>query len=181
KSDRESVLNPYAFISQNGQYYIVATHSGFANPAHYRIDRIYSVKLINTGVGNKKSYAKREEIPLRLRRFFKGNKFNADAYTSAYPLMAYHEKRGIQKCAFVCLESALTVAIDYFGTADPVKISEYDKDDNYVRVEVFADYNNVKMFCTQYYSIVTPISPEELKDDVRTQVEGLLERLDKFV
>ncbi|MCR5626046.1 MAG: WYL domain-containing protein [Lachnospiraceae bacterium] len=178
KSDKASVLNPYAFISQNGQYYLIATHEGYDNPVHYRVDRIYSIDLI-TGENNK--YQKREDIPIKLQGFFKKGKFDADKYTATYPLMAYSEPHGTINCEFACLKSVLSIVIDHFGSGSTVKITDYKKDNNYSKVSVLADYNNVKMFCTQQYAVVTPLSPPDLKEDVKKQIQDSLLRMDKFV
>ena len=170
KRDRESILNPYAMISQNGQYYIVVTHEGFTNPTHYRIDRLFSISLCEDENPRRKQiagYKKREPIPVRLQRFFTGNgKFKADEYTAIYPLMIYNEGEGIKQCRFLCAKSGVTVAIDHFGVGVGVKMEETD-DDSKVLFTVMADYNNVRYFCIQQNAIVSPVAPDELKDDVK--------------
>jgi hypothetical protein len=37
-----------------------------------------------------------------------------------------------------------------------------DVDDDFVKFTVLADYDNVKRFCIQQYSIVKPLAPKEL-------------------
>ena len=162
KSDTASVLNPYAFVSQNGQYYIIVTHEGYDNPTHYRVDRLYSVELCrNEDEGARTRYKKRDEVPLKLQRFFfRGGKFKADEYTATYPLMAYYGDAGVKKCQFLCYRDAITVAIDYFGVGESVNVQ--DVDDDFVKFTVLADYDNVKRFCIQQYSIVKPLAPKEL-------------------
>ncbi len=176
KRERESILNPYAMICQNGQYYIIVTHEGYQNPTHYRVDRLYSVELIQDEGKKGTGYIKRDDIPTKLQRFFKGNKFQAEKYTSSFPLMVYADKNGTKKCEFLCKAEAVTVAIDYFGVGDTVKMSEPDKDD-YVKFSVLADYNNVKFFCIQQYQIVVPLSPAELKEDV---TDSLMEAIGRI-
>ena len=179
KREKESILNPYAMLCQNGQYYLIATHEGYSNPNHYRVDRLYAIELIKTGDGKKIRFKRREEIPVKLQKFFKGKKFDADSYTAKYPLMAYYGDNGIKKCELLCKKNAITVAIDYFGAGNDVKIVE--QDDKYVRLTVFADYDNVKMFCVQQYTIVKPLFPESLTVDVQNAIKKTIDELDRFV
>ncbi len=181
KRQRESFLNPYAMICQNGQYYIIATHEGYDNPVHYRVDRLYFADLVRDTGSKRAKFKKREEIPVKLQKFFKGRKFDADRYTAKYPLMAYYDAGGFQKCEFVCLKDAVTVAIDYFGAGDSVLMEEFGDGDKYVKFTVFADYDNVKMFCAQQYSIVKPLSPESLKTDVSKVMKTAVDEMDRFV
>ncbi len=178
KRETASILNPYAMICQNGQYYIIVTHEGFENPTHYRIDRLFSVELCrNEEPGRHPLYKKRDEVPFKLQRFFgKNGKFNAESYTSVYPLMAYYGETGIKKCSFLCRKEAITVAIDHFGIGDTVSIQDCDIDD-YVKVTVLADYDNVKMFCTQQNQIVRPLEPEELKTQVISALNMVSEEI----
>ncbi len=181
KNDKESVLNPYALICQNGQYYIVVTHEGYTNPTHYRVDRLFSVRLIENEGNARYKYRKREDVPVKLQKYFKGKKFDADMYTSKYPLMSYYGSAGIQRCEFVCRKDAVTVPIDHFGVGESVKMEELEQDDGYVKFSVFADYDNVKMFCVQHYTIVRPVSPENLKTDVINDVQNAIDEMDRFV
>ena len=182
KRDTASILNPYAMICQNGQYYIIVTHEGFDNPTHYRIDRLFSVELCkNEDSGKTSGYKKRDAIPLKLEKFFgKNGKFNSEKYTSCYPLMAYYGDKGTKRCEFLCKKEAVTVAIDYFGIGDTVSIEEVD-DSEYVRVSVLADYDNVKMFCIQQHLIVRPLEPKELKNQVKEALNKASDEIGKKI
>ncbi len=179
KSDTPSILNPYAMLSQNGQFYIIVTHEGHDNPTHYRVDRIYSVELCENKEPKAKSrFKKRDDIPTGLVNYFgRGKKFKADEYTAKYPLMAYYGDTGIRTCTFLCLKDAITVAIDYFGVGDSVTVEE-TKDSAYVKITVHADYDNVKRFCLQQYSIVRPVFPPELVEQIRQEHMKIVESLD---
>jgi hypothetical protein len=181
KRDRESRLNPYAMVCQNGQYYIIVTHEGFTNPTHYRVDRLYSVELIKKEDVEGEKFEKRENIPIKLEQYFTGKKFNGDMYTAKSPLMAYYDNEGITKCEFLCRKNAITVAIDYFGVGESVSIDESDASDKYVKVSVLADYDNVKMFCDQQYTIVKPLFPERLSEDVKKAIKNAIDEMDRFV
>ncbi len=178
KSDKESFLNPYAFICQNGQFYLIVTHEGYDNPTHYRVDRMFSVEIAEHKTSKGCVPRKRDDIPLVLQRFFEHGKFNAGKYTAAYPLMAYTCDDGMEQCSFLCHADAASVAIDHFGVDVNMEATD---DDGYVKFSVFADYENVKMFCTQQCMIVTALSPEKLRKDVRDTLRDAIERTDKSV
>ncbi len=179
KRDRESVLNPYAMICQNGQYYLIVTHEGYTNPTHYRIDRLYSAELVS---GENGKHEKREAVPTKLERFCnRSGKFvKYDEYTALYPLMAYSGKESVQKCEFLCKAVSTSVVIDRFGASSDVKMNK-TSDDEYVKFSVFADYENVKMFCLQQSMLVTPVAPQKLVKDVKDRLRSALDRIDKSV
>ncbi len=156
-------LNPYAMLSQNGMYYVIVTHRGHTNPTHFRIDRIRRIELGD----------KREKIPFELERFYKGKKFQAEEYVSRFPLMQYCQEKKNTNCEFLCEAGALSVPIDYFGT----EIRTEKTEDGRVRVRVSANYENVKMFCIQQCSLVTPLSPPELKADVKKVLQAAARRI----
>lgn len=180
KRKRESILNPYALICQNGQYYLVVTHDGYSNPTHYRLDRLYSVDIIpEDAPKSRNKYKKRDDIPVKLQRYFKGNTFKASDYTAAYPLMAYNDEEGMKKCEFTCPERASSIVIDYFGIGDTVKMEKLE-DGKIIKFTVLADYENVKMFCSQQYQYITPLSPPQLVDEVKEKLREALERIGKI-
>ncbi len=95
------------------------------------------------------------------------------------PLMAYRGEKGLEKCQFCCQASAATVVIDHFGIGDSVKM-ENTEDKDLVKFSVFADYENVKLFCIQQYMIVTPVFPDKLKKDVEECLKEAIKRMDNI-
>ena len=65
------ILNPYAMMWNDGDYYLIATHSKYTNPSHFRLDRIISVRPHTTiNPDGTKELIKRNEIPTELHPYF---------------------------------------------------------------------------------------------------------------
>ncbi len=47
-SVREYVVNPYQMAATNGRYYLICNYDKYDNLAHYRIDRIRNIRLLDT-------------------------------------------------------------------------------------------------------------------------------------
>ncbi len=184
-------LNPYAMIWNDGEYYLLATHRGYTNVSHFRIDRIVSVQpSVNEDDATKNR--KREPLPDSLRPFFKRlhgkEEFQTEQYTVTYPLMAVFGKEDLCEAVVECRANAIGVVIDYFGMdlrimppmlehgSEEVDLNGLPQ--RYVSIRLpKAQYENVRGFCLLQHSIVTVVSPDRLIRDVK---EGLLASADKL-
>jgi len=44
---REYIINPYQIVATNGRYYLICNYDKYDNVAHYRLDRITDIKLLD--------------------------------------------------------------------------------------------------------------------------------------
>ena len=184
-------LNPYAMIWNDGEYYLLATHRGHTDIAHFRIDRIVSVQPAVEEEDAVKP-RKREPFPDSLKPFVKRvhgrEEFQAEQYTAVYPLMAVFGEEDLCEAVVECKANAIGVVIDYFGmelrVLPPVlEHPSNEKDINgavqdYVSIKLpKAQYENVRGFCLLQHLIVTAVSPERLVRDVKEGLTASLEKL----
>ncbi len=177
-------LNPYALLWNDGEYYLLATHKGYTNPSHFRVDRIISVKKVCTKEDATK-FVEREKIPDSLKPFFKRVKgkyeFLDEKYTITYPMMVIYGEKDLCRCIIECKSNAIGVVVDYFGNEIQILPSQlsHDTDEtdvngkpvSYVGIRLpYAQYDNVKAFCLLQQSIISAVAPERLVDDVRNQL-----------
>ena len=162
-------LNPYAMVSQKGQLYLIATCVDEQIIKHYRIDRIMSLRVLS-------QKEKREEIPDDLKNnYFKKNKFQPEAYISAYPLMRYAPDDKRIDFTFRCQANVVSLAVDNFGKALNI---EKDESEDYVRITVHKkSYINARQFLIQNCDFVTPLEPVELVQDVKTTLQEAIKRI----
>lgn len=45
---REYIVNPYQMVTANGRYYLICNYDKYENIAHYRVDRIHDISLLDT-------------------------------------------------------------------------------------------------------------------------------------
>ncbi len=171
--DKESVLNPYAIIFLRGQCYLVATHEGYKNPTHYRIDRIYDLAVKTVLQNGEEIAVPREEMPAALKAYFKEGYFLSEKYAADHSLMAYQSARDRKVCEFLIDEKQLSIAVDHFGT----QLNLLDQGEGRLLVRVKADYENIKLFCIQQCIFVSPVSPPELKADVKESLKAAYDKI----
>ncbi|MBR1471693.1 MAG: WYL domain-containing protein [Lachnospiraceae bacterium] len=185
---KEAVLNPYALVSQRGQYYLIVTHENHENPTHYRVDRIWSVEKLVEKKDEKTGrliYRPRNEVPEVLKDFYKNGEFDAEAYTKRYPLMQWEDwkaEENREEYVLLCRHSAISLVIDHFGQtfsleAVPEKYGFSRKDHVLLRLTEKAGYKNVKLFCIQQNAVITPLGPERLVAEVDQALDEALKRI----
>lgn len=187
------ILNPYAMMWNDGDYYLIATHSKYTNPLHFRLDRIISVRPHTTiNPDGTKELIKRNEIPTELHPYFHHANnhvpiFDAIAYANAYPEMKIYNQTNKIDCIFECTPMSLQILVDYFGTDIKLKPSsiEHDTSDEncvapqniYYSAEVKGiQYDNALGFCVMFSDQLTLLSPQNLIDDLTQKLQGALNK-----
>jgi len=190
--DKAYILNPYAMIWNDGEYYLIATHKNYQNPVHFRIDRILSVvPHVTTDSNGYKCHVMRRPIPPALLPFFKKETdqrpvFDAIQYTNTYQGMRIYHKPHLVDCCFECTAQTLQILIDYFGPElklnaspipHPVPTGSDTKPPHYLTATVKnVQYENALGFCLQQAQHLTLLSPIELVNDVKTSLNAIAER-----
>lgn len=191
------VLNPYAMLWNDGEYYLIATHYNFTNPVHFRVDRIISVKIhTKTNKDGTISEVKRKKIPPTLTPFFTQKSgqapvFDAIKYSNTYPGMRIYQNTELVNCCFECTAISLQILIDNFGPnirlkESPIKHSE-DEVDYLGRPQKFLaatihgiQYDNALAFCIGHPQYITLLSPQRLVDDVKNKLNEITEKYNKY-
>ncbi|MBO4899142.1 MAG: WYL domain-containing protein [Lachnospiraceae bacterium] len=193
-------LNPYAMIWNNGEYYLIATHYGYENPVHFRIDRILEIrphkgtKKDKDGNITEKVY-KRRPIPPTLAPFFHRKngvlEFDAIKYTNTYPAMKIYGEQDLVDCHFECTTITLQILIDHFGNKiklkeTPIAHPEEELDvngnpKNYIKATVLGvQRENAIDFAVEHSNTLTLIDPPELVDEVRNKIKEIYEKYERL-
>lgn len=184
--DTPYILNPYAMFWNDGEYYLIATHKEYTNTAHFRVDRIISVKP-HMVIDDKTNYletAKRRPVPDTLRPFFKKEsgktmRFDNIAFSNHYPQMQIHEAEDLIDCTFECTERQLQMIIDSFGSKINIKkINSWENsDEKYVLATVKkVQYQSALSFALGHARYITVKSPDRLVNDISATLKEILER-----
>ncbi|MCR5672566.1 MAG: WYL domain-containing protein [Lachnospiraceae bacterium] len=198
--EKPYVLNPYAMMWNDGEYYLIATHYNYKNPVHFRIDRIVDVKI---GFRDKKDKngkkirvpASRNPIPPLLAPFFRKHRgryvFDNIAYTNRYPGMKIYREEDLTDCCFECTSLSLQILIDNFGNriklgetplshpAGELEINGMEK--HYITATVTGiQREHAVDFAVENADTLTLLSPADVMDEVRDRLKKLCEKYQKI-
>ena len=187
------ILNPYAMLWNDGEYYLIATYQNSEAPMHLRIDRIISVvPHVETDSKGYQQYVPCETLPTLLKPFFHPKKghapvFDAIKYANTYPGMHIFNSPHLINCCIECTPASLQILIDYFGSDLRLKDSPIEHSPDEVdyrgRPQRFlcatitnVQFENVLRFCVQQAQYLTVLSPPELVNDVKNTLKSITER-----
>ena len=194
-ANKPYTLNPYALLWNGGAYYLLATHDGYENPVHFRVDRIISIKTV-TDPNDATNPLPRAALPASLKPFFakkgKNIAFLPEKYTAVYPLMGIYDEANRMDCHIECTADTLSILIDTFGTQvsilpsplphDESEVNFHGKPQRFFMAQIKqVQYDNVKQFCLQQHASITALHPRELVEDIAKDLQAAMEKYRKVL
>ena len=194
--EKPYILNPYAMIWNDGEYYLIATHQNYENPTHFRIDRIIDVKIHTVEKKDKSGKLvnipeRRNKIPPTLLPFFHRQKklmvFDAISYTNTYPDMKIYGERDLVECCFECTTLSLQILIDNFGHDFRLGESPIPHPENETEINgkpkrfLTATISGIQRECAIDFAVLhsgslTLLSPSDLVDEVIKRLRNTFEK-----
>lgn len=154
--EREYIINPYQIVATNGRYYLVCNYDKYDNVAHYRLDRITNIQLLDTPV-KPKDKVKGLENGLDLPKHM------------AEHLYMFSGESIIVK--FIAKRYIITEVIDWFGK--DVKFSNATDDE--VTVTVKVNEMAMQLWALQYARHIRVISPQSLVEKIKNDIAFAME------
>jgi predicted DNA-binding transcriptional regulator YafY len=154
--EKTMIVNPYALIWSDDHYYLVGNYSKYDNLIHLRIDRLKSVKVLE-------SYA---------RHFSE-----VSPYQKSFDIADYSNKHlsmfsgDIKPVEMICNNSMIEAFVDQFG--EKVLMKPYDEENFIAKVDV-AVTEGLVAWIMQYGSKVKVKSPRELKNMIIDKTKSIL-------
>lgn len=160
---REYIVNPYQMVTANGRYYLICNYDKYDNAAHYRVDRIRDIVLLNTPA-KPQEQVRGLEHGLHLPEHMAEHLY---LFTGDSVRVKFRAKRHL-----------LDDLVDWFGT--DMGLSEVAEDEVTVSVKV----NEQAMFfwAMQYAPYVEVLEPASLRQRVGQalrEAAGKYERLEE--
>lgn len=145
------IASPYQLILHNQRYYLMALNEKWKNMGYYRVDHITNMELT--------------DIPLTPIRKVKGyeNGINYKDFASSLPYM-FTDK--IETVKFYAEEWVIDQIVDWFGY--DFKIEKTD--DKYL-ITVRVSLNAMEYWAMQYLKAVEIVSPTELRDRIKNNID----------
>ena len=159
RRDREYIVNPYQMAATNGRYYLICNCDGKPNIANFRLDRITKIHLLDTPAKPK------EEVE-------EGKKFSLPKHMAEHLYMFSGESVPV---TFRMKKDVLNDVIDWFG-AD---VSFFDETEDKVTARVTVNKRAMRYWARQYCGTVKLLSPPDLVETVKSDLQWALEQYEK--
>lgn len=150
---RKYMINPYELVAANGRYYLICNNDQFSTLAHYRVDRISNIRVLNE-----------QRKPLNQIDGFKHG-LHLDKYMREHIYLFSGE---IISVRMRFEKNILSEFIDWFGTEN---ITFYDVTNKEVTVSVRVNRTAMRKWALQYALHVTVLYPDDLVEDIKNDLQ----------
>ncbi len=139
------IVNPYQIVANNGKFYLVSNYDKYDNVAHFRIDKMTDVRILDEKVKPMSKVPELENglnLPKHMAEhfyMFSGSSVSAKIKTT---------------------EDMMSELVDWFGT--DFRIME--KDDDSIIIKVTCNQEALRYWALQYGPYVEIIEPGDLRD-----------------
>ena len=156
-SVRTYLVNPYQMVAANGRYYLIGNYDKYNNLAHYRLDRIQDVRMLDTPAKPLGQIAGAE------------HGLNLPQHMAEHIYMFSGEsRRTVMRCPIWIVGEL----IDWFGN----KVTFSDETEETVLASVTVNQEAMRFWALQYAPYVTILEPESLRETVRNNLQTALEK-----
>ena len=178
--DKPYWLCPHALLWSGGQYYLIATHYGYKNPAQFRVDRIFSIQFAKAKdtEKSKDGFWHFKSRPDTIKAFYKKGSFDAAAYLRKYPMMTYPKVSRPEIVRLKCDAKHLPLLIDTFGNDKDSNMRIRPAGDDMYEIEISGvEYDCMRIYATMNSEFFTVTAPDDLKNDVKEMLQKSVDEL----
>lgn len=148
----KQTLSPYQMILHNQRYYLMGYNEKWQEMRYYRMDRITNIEILDE-----------PSTPLRSVKGFESG-IDYKRFSSALPYMFADEPQMVE---FIADGWAIDQIVDWFGK--DIRIEE--RQDGRFLVCVKVSINAMEYWAMQYMNAVEIISPKELRERIKKNVQ----------
>lgn len=159
-SKREYIISPYQMAAKEGKYYLICNYDKYNDISNYRLDRIRNLKLLEDAAKPFETLEGANNQRLDLEKYMKEH--------------IYMYASGNTRVKFRITKPMISDVIDLFGK----DIDFYDEDENSVSVSVLVNEMAMKHFAKSFAPDVVILEPENLADQVKSDLTRTLQRYD---
>jgi len=147
----EYIVNPYQIVANNGKFYIIGNYDKYDNVAHFRIDRMTDVKMLDSRVKPMKDIPELE------------NGLNLPKHMAEHIYMFSGPSISVKIETTVDMMSNL---VDWFGT--DFRVLKQDDDKMIVRIN--CNETAMKYWALQYGLYVEVLEPKSLREHIKEDI-----------
>ena len=156
------IVNPYQIVANNGRYYLIGNYDKYDNVAHFRIDRMTNVCMLDE-----------RRKPVSQVTDFK-NGFSLPKHMAEHIYMFSGKTVSVRMVAKKHLMDEL---VDWFGKDFKIRREFEDE----MLVDVKCNKSAMKFWALQYGPYVEVLEPVELREEIKESVKGMWEKYCKGV
>ncbi|MGI6722532.1 MAG: helix-turn-helix transcriptional regulator [Anaerovoracaceae bacterium] len=145
-------VSPYQMVAANGRFYLICNSEGHNNVAHYRVDRMTDVRMLE----------EKRRNPRELVEFRGG--FDLPQHMAEHIYMFSGESAQV---LMRCQNGMMNDLIDWFGS--DIRIEDGDSDD-YFLVHLRCNKRAMFYWALQYGLRVEVLEPEDLREEIARAV-----------
>ena len=150
-------VSPYQMILHNQRYYLMGYNEKWQHIQYYRMDRITDIVLLET-----------VRTPLKSVKGFE-NGIDYKRFATSMPYMFFDEPQAIE---FIADGWVIDQIIDWFGK--DIRIEE--RQDGQFLVRIKASVNAMEYWAMQYMNAVEILSPKDLRERIKSNVQKATEK-----
>lgn len=151
------IVNPYQIVANNGRYYLIANYDKYDNVAHFRIDRMTSVCMLDE-----------KRKPVSQVTDFK-NGFSLPRHMAEHIYMFSGKSVNVRMKAKKHLMNEL---VDWFGKDFKIR-KEYEDE---MLIDVKCNATAMYFWALQYGPYVEVLEPAELREEIKRSIAAMNEK-----
>ena len=157
KRELPYIVNPYQIVANNGRFYLIGNYDKYDNVAHFRIDKMTDVRILDEKckpMSKVQGLEKGLNLPKHMAEhiyMFSGEIVSADIKTTP---------------------DMMSELVDWFGNG--FKIIE--KEEGHIIARIKANFSALRFWALQYGSYAEVLGPERLREQVKEDVTGMYKK-----
>ena len=151
------IVNPYQIVANNGKFYLIGNYDKYDNAAHFRIDRMTDVRVLNEKAKPMKQVKELE------------NGLNLPKHMAEHVYMFSGSGKNIKLETTADMMSELT---DWFGTDFKI----VSKKDDRITIRVSCNEEAMRFWALQYGPYVEILEPETLRKRIKDDIDGMAKK-----
>ena len=154
KRDEPYIVNPYQIVANNGRFYIIGNYDKYDNVAHFRIDKMTEVRMLDE-----------RAKPMRQIPELKDG-LNLPKHMAEHMYMFSGESIPVK---LETTEDMMQELVDWFGKDFRVEKTE----DGKIRARIICNAKAMRFWALQYGPYVEVLEPLSLRKQVIEDIEGM--------
>ena len=151
------IVNPYQIVANNGRFYLIGNYDKYDNVAHFRIDRMTDVRILDEKI---KPMSKVPELK---------NGLNLPKHMAEHFYMFSGESVTV---TLRSTEDMMSELVDWFGK----NFSITEKKDGNIIVRVACNKQAMRFWALQYGPYVEVLSPADLREKIKADIDGMMKK-----
>lgn len=147
------VISPYEMAAKDGKYYLICNYDKYNDISNYRVDRIKNLHILDE-----------KRKPFEVLEGSDGQRLNLNDYLNEHIYMYFSDNSYVK---IRIVKAMISDVIDIFGE----NVHFYDENETHISVRARVNERAVLQFAKNYAPDVVILSPMQLRNQVREELE----------